>query len=413
MSFLFAPWFRSRKHAHADVFRVVALTSLEELKDSAAWPLELKFLFSQNSEHFATVQALLKSGYGVGVRTIEQTSSAILQAVHEVSHLSQENTVIPWLPRLLREGDLPTCTENELRAAERKGVDLYGQARFILERRYEFKKIIIIDLRNQGVYTDEQARIQVLNEALYPYAIDYIIHRIEFDNARTSTQVVQSIIKALFIIGPISHVLEHWVHGIGKLFAASADDLLTESAELLALHGSGFTWRQLMKRSRILLVVLVFATYAALSVEGLVQAGRLGLAGFLFGVSAIALSVATILQSVRLYHESFQALKRAGKLRAHENQLWRMVLRQDFAEPARFGLLLGAICTPIGAVTMFIVKPAWIYNGWALALVGSLEPIIAGAVVMSAKYLHEAWFHRKIRRQLPRSSKLDAQAKMG
>jgi hypothetical protein len=118
----------------------------------------------------------------------------------------------------------------------------------------------------------------------------------------------------LIVIGPIAHGLEHLLSGLGKVFAASADDLLSETAELFALRGSGFTWRQLARRSRVLIPVFILATYGAFQVEPLIAAGRVGLAGVIFGLSAVALSLVTALQSIAMYRESYRTLLRENKI---------------------------------------------------------------------------------------------------
>jgi hypothetical protein len=333
----------------------------------------------------------------VDVCTVQETPRAILEAVEHISQLTQENTIIPWLPRLLRQGDMPTFTEADLRLAERQGIALYEEARRIFERRYEFKKIVLIDLRNQGVEDKHRRLMLELNEVLYPYALDYIIHRVLADDAATNTQIAQTITKALLLIGPVSHFLELWVSGIGRIFAASADDFMGETAELFALHGSGFTWRQLLRRSRVLLPVFVLAIYGAFSVEGLVAAGRFGLAGLVFGMSAVALSFTTIIQSTKLYHEAFVALSIGGKLRSQERSLWRLAITQDFSNPARFGLLVGALVAPLVGAVVFMLFPEQTHNGWVLALLASVESLVSGVAMLSASRVQDWWFHRRMR----------------
>lgn len=384
-----------------DRFHVAAVTHAGELLFPEKLPLEIRFVLAKRPERMETFRSLFEQGYGVAVRTVDHTPEAVLKAVDAISHLTQENTIIPWLPDLLRSGELPVFGEEELRAAERQGIELYEQARLIVERRFEFKKLVLIDLQNRGLGDIERGLMRELNEELYPYAIDYIINRVLFDNAHTRTEVAQSIIKALVVIGPISHVLELYVRGIGKLFAASADDVLSEVAELFALRGSGFTWRQLAKRSRILIPVFLLATWGALSVEPLIVDGRIALAGALFGISAVALSLTTAIQSIGMYHQAYARLHRQGKLPPRETHgLWRLALRQDFTNPARLGLFIGAFAAPIVAATVFTAFTSWVHNGWVLALLGSVESIVAGATVIAAVRLNRWMFRRRMRKEI-------------
>lgn len=399
----FKRWFNLRKREAIDRYHIATVTSAAELLLAEDLPLEIRFVLVKKPERMEAFRKLLEAGYGIGIRTVNHTPEAVLTAVDQISHLTQENTIIPWLPRLLREGEVPTFTQEDLVRSERHGAALYELARTILERRYEFKKFVLIDLNNRGLAEGERVLMNELNEDLYPFAIDYIVNRILFDNAHTRTEVAQNIIKALLIIGPIAHFLEHWVRGIGKLFAASADDLLSETAELFALRGSGFTWRQLARRSIILVPVFALATWGAFSVEGLVEANRLVLAGLIFGLSAVALSLTTALQSIRLYLQAYQKLERVGKLpTTHPESLWKLALRQDFTNPARIGLFLGASASPVISACVFLFFPYLVHNGWVLALLGSVEGVVAGATVVTAVRLNRWFFRRRILGEMER-----------
>ena len=64
-----------------------------------------------------------------------------------------------------------------------------------------------------------------------------------------------------------------------------------------------------------------------------------------------------------------------------------VALIQDFTNPARLGLLIGAFLTPImGVLAAFL---GWMSNGWVLAIVGSTESIVAGLTVIFAGRLNE------------------------
>jgi hypothetical protein len=240
-----------------------------------------------------------------------------------------------------------------------------------------------------------------VNEDLFPLAIDTIVHRVMFDNAHTRTEIAQSILKALLIVGPIAHGLEHVLSGLGKVFAASADDVLSEVAELFALRGSGFTWRQLASRSYILVPVFVLATYGAFQVDTLIHEGRVAEAGVVFGLSAVALSLTTALQSIGLYRRLFVALVQQGKLRLAAGQtLMGLTLRQDFTNPARRGLFIGALASPVVAASVFLFFPQLASNGWILAILGCVESIVAGVSVLLAARIGRAQFRLRVHRAL-------------
>ena len=398
-------WMNLPEQQKVDRYHISAITHEGELVFLERLPLEIRYVLAARPDRLETFRDLLQRGYGIGIRTVDHTPETILHAVDAISHLTQENTIIPWLPRLLREGELPIFTEYELRSAEEKGLALYELTRHILAHRYEFKKIVLIDLMNKGLSEADRELMNELNADLYPYAINYIVNRVIFDNAHTRTEVAQSILKALIVIGPIAHVLEHWIHGIGKLFAASADDVLGEVAELYALHGSGFTWRQLMKRSRILIPIFALATWGALSVEGFIERGQIGLGGIVFGLSAVALSLTTAIQSIGLYRQAYKKLFKKGKLTgtSHGSE-WSLAFRQDFSNPARFGLFIGAAAAPMVAAIVFVEFPELVHNGLVLALLGSVESVVAGLTVILAARLNRERFRSRIKRELLRLS---------
>ncbi len=380
-----------------DRYHLASVTHPEEIDAKKNLPLEIDFVLSRRPDYQLQLTDLLRRGFGIAVRTVDQTPEVVLKAVDNISRYSQHNTIIPWLPNLLREGILPVLTIADLVNAEKHDVNLNKDVLLVMEHRFEFKKIVLVDLHNKGVGSDERRLMQEINKEIYPFAIDYIVNRVLFDNAHTRTEVAQSIIKALLIVGPIAHTLEHYISGIGKLFAASADDLLSETAELFALHGSGFTWRVLAKRSMILIPVFALATWGVLSVDTIIERGQIALAGVVFGLSAVALSLTTAIQSIGLYHQSYRKQLAENKLPQEKRSLLKLALIQDFSNPARLGLFLGAFLAPVAAATVFVGFPSIVHNGWVLALLGSIESIVAGLTVIAAVRLNRYLFRRKIK----------------
>jgi hypothetical protein len=383
-----------------DRYHLAAITHADELDRPAELPLEIRYVLAIRPERKEHFRALLGRGYGLAIRTVDRTPERVLKAVDLISHQAQENTLVPWLPQLLREERVPVFLAEE---RERLGDALDAAVQDILSRRYEFKKIVLVDLENMGLEEEERAFMREVNRDLYPLAVDYIVNRVQFDAAHTRTEVAQNIIKALIVVGPIAHALEHVASGVGKLFAASADDILGETAELFALRGSGFAWGTLARRSYILLPVFALATWGALSVEGLIHAGHVAVAGIVFGASAVALSLTTAIQSIGLYRGAYARLRRDGKLPA-EGSLWGWAFRQDFSNPARLGLFLGAFCAPVSAALVFVGMPSLASNGWVLALLGSVESLVAGITVLTAQRLNRARFRAGVRKHLPRGA---------
>jgi hypothetical protein len=389
------------KPSSIDRYTIAVVTNPAELTQEKLLPSEIRFLLAIKPERRERFRELLERGYGIGVRIVEKTPDRVLHAVDRISRLSQHNTIMPWLPRLLRNEEIPVFTRDELEHAEKEGVNLYEEVNMIMADRFEFRKIILLDLKNNSIGEWETQFMDEVNRDLYPLAINAIVHRVVYDNAHTRTETAQTIIKALLVVGPIAHFLEEWVSGLGKVFAASADDLLAETAELFALRGSGFTWRQLARRGRILVPVFVLATYGAFQVEPLIHSGHLVLAGVVFGLSAVALSLTTAIQSIGMYRKSYISNVHEGKIRLEAGQsLWTLAIKQDFLNPARLGLLIGAFMAPILAAIVFSLAPDWTHNGWVLALLGSVESIVAGSTVFASHRIERWWFRRKIQKAI-------------
>ena len=87
-----------------------------------------------------------------------------------------------------------------------------------------------------------------------------------------------------------------------------------------------------------------------------------------------------------------------GKVAAEASSA-RLALTQDFTNPARLGLFVGAAGAPfMGILGAYL---GLMSNGWALAAIGSTESIVAGLTVILAGRINDWRFRRKLRRLLP------------
>lgn len=381
--------------------QVVSLS--EELDHETLLPVELRFLFKQDPAAKQKVRSLLDSGKAIGIRTVVRTPDRLMEAVKRVSVISQHNCVLTWLPELLRENHLPIITDADRAVAKSQGADLDADLREILGARLTFKRLVLVDEDNVGIGAEERRLMTEFSETLYVLSIEHIVHRLVIDNANERTEIAQNILKAMLIIGPIAHILERWVSGFGKVFAASTDDLLGETAELMALRGSGFTWRQLRKRFIVLVPVFALASFGAFQVEPLILQGRILTAGAVFGISAVALSITTVAQSIGMYIGSVRALRREGKRHTHAAATSDLhaALVQDFSNPAQLGVLLGAALAPFTGMLAAVM--GLMHNGWILALVGSTESIAAGLTVIFSNRINDWKFRRSLERRIARS----------
>ncbi|MEK7546516.1 MAG: hypothetical protein AAB554_05645 [Patescibacteria group bacterium] len=388
------------KRAPVGSYSVKVVSLPEELDWDEFLPVELRYVFKKMPEAKERLRVLLGSGKAIGVRTVERTPERVLEAVKHVSFHSQHNCILTWLPELLREKHLPIFTEADRRRSKEHGADLDADVRAILDARLTFKRLVLIDEDNLGIADEDRRFMNELSETVYPLAIDAIVHRAVVDNANERTEIAQSVIKAMLVIGPVAHVLEKYASGFGKIFAASTDDLLGEAAEIMALRGSGFSWKTLRKRFIVLVPVFAIATYGVFQVEPLIRENRLLLAGAVFGLSAVALSLTTVIQSIGMYRKAVQSLMIEGKLHAHAGSVsvLKTAMIQDFTNPAQLGILLGATLAPFAG--MLAAVTGLMHNGWILALVGSTESVVAGITVITSNRVAAWRFRRNLEKLL-------------
>ncbi len=389
---------RPKRPNLAGTYSTQVISLPEELDYLESLPIELRYIFGKMPGYREKVRGILSSGKAIGVRTVLRTPDNILRAVHTISVHTQGNYILTWLPPLLRDKHLPHFTDADRKVVVAHGENLDEAVEIILRDRLRFKKLVLIDEENLGIKPEEQRLMTELSEIIYPLAVDYSVFRVIADNAQERTHIAQGIIKALFIIGPIAHVLEKYAAGVGKVFAASADDLLGETAEIAALRGSGFGWKELARRGRILIPVFALATWGAFNVEPLLEHGRTLLAGVVFGLSAVALSLTTAIQSIFMYRKNLKNLITEKKVKAQPSEITKLALRQDFTNPARLGLLMGACLAPV--MGMIGAVSGLMHNGWVLAAIGSTESIVAGLTVIFADRISQLRFRRKLERLL-------------
>jgi hypothetical protein len=389
-------------------YSIHLLSLPEELDHEELVPLEIKYVFQRDPKTKMQVRKLLENEHlSLGVRTTKRTPERVVNAINNVSHYSQHLTTTTWLPDLIEKGKKPLITDADRKEAKKHGVkDLDEEVEVIYSYRDEFRKIILLDSKHDAASASQLQLIKHMNEVLMPMTLKSASKSMVFDAAHTRTEIAQAIIKALIVVGPITHFLEKFATGWGKVFAASIDDLMTETAEFFALRGAGFSWKQIWKRAFVLVPVFVLATWGLLSVEHFIEEGRYAVAGVLFGLGAVALSLTTAVQSIFMFHARVKELEEEKKMKFKKrSELWKVALVQDFTNPARLGLFVGAIASPILAAIVFsgavYTNNIWIlYNGWILALLGSTETIIAGITIIYARKISEMRFRKQLTRMI-------------
>ena len=341
-------------------------------------PVELREVIAARRERVEQFKALLEKGYGIAVRRMTQTPERVRQAVERVARLSQEGTLIPWLPTLLYEVEPPIVTPQELERGAWEGVNLDEESRVLMASRGEFCTIVLADLQNAGIGPDEQAFICEVNEDLSTYAVQTALRCLLRDVATPKPQLLAGFLKAAVILGPVAQLTETWVSGLGKTIAAIGDDALKEATDAVALQGSGYTPRQLWRRLRPLIPVYALAAYGAFQAGDLIDAGHAWAGGLIFGIAAVFPPFIQSLRDLASRRRSYERLVASRKYALGAGQtLTALAWRHETTDPAHAARFIGILATPILASCLFHFFPASTTNGWFLAGAGFIETLAA------------------------------------
>ena len=102
-----------------------------------------------------------------------------------------------------------------------------------------------------------------------------------------------------------------------------------------------------------------------------------------------------------MYERCVNDLVKEGKLSLPSQFLhWIVAVKQDFTNPARLGLFIGGVLSPIISMTVFVWFPEFVHNGWILAMLGTAETVTAGIVVILARRLNSLKFQFDLNRLL-------------
>ena len=344
-------------------------------------PVELRQIIAARSERAAQLQHIMERGYGISIRRMIRTPERVLQAVERIARLSQEGIVIPWLPALLSDGELPIVTPQELERGAWEGVNLEEEVRVLMASRGEFRAIVLTDLQSAGIGGEEQAFICEVNEDLSVYAVQSALRSILHDYTKPKPRPAFGLLKAAVILGPVAHVTEAWVSGLGKAIAAIGDDALSEATSAVTLHGSGYTPRQLWRRLRPLIPVYVIAVCGGFQTGALQEAGMAWAAGAMFGAAAVFPPFIQSIRDLATRRRAYERLIASRKYSLAAGQtLTSLAWRQEATDPAHAARFIGIVATPVVSAFAFHLLPAWTGNGWFLAFVGSVEIIVAATV---------------------------------
>jgi hypothetical protein len=298
--------------------------SLHAVRPGEALPLEVEFALRKDPGLLPLVERARADGVSVFFRRTERTPQDALEAINRIAVLTQETYVSSWLEPLLRAGTRPrlTVSKNGLQRAHGAGLvsEQAGEAEIAAQLEKDVEAIRGAGRRMMGfVLSEEGARPAGLDArleaALDDLRVDHALSRMRFDHVDDRSQEAKAIFQKMAWVGPLAHGLEHLHLGAAaKMFAGSADDILGEWGQYKLLRGRGFSRKELWKRMRGLVPVFVAAGGASRLVEHLLDSGQPGAAGALFGLSAVALSLTSAIQSMAMYKHAYDILLKEGKI---------------------------------------------------------------------------------------------------
>jgi|GEM_PF-2378634 len=327
-------------------------------EDEKSVPLEVQLITAEDPGVLDDIQSLKAEGLDVRFQTKTRTDEETLGAIRRVSEYTQENFILSWLPALIDNGTRPKISFSKVALEKRASLeealqkrreeltalsgkegrtqakvdvlqkkitkleeqlaefptleDLEADVDLIVASARGYKEVVTMD---QDLTPEQQEKLERINSRLVDVDKEYARRRMIFDNADERTSEAQEILKKMMFVGPLAHGLELLELGsVAKLFASSADDLMGEWAEIQALRGSGFSLKSILSRLKVGVPVFAAASYGAMSVEALLESGHDLAAGGVFGVTAVALSLTTALQSMKMYHDCYAELVREGKI---------------------------------------------------------------------------------------------------
>jgi Arc/MetJ family transcription regulator len=310
-------------------------------------PRELERLGELDPQIKRTLQKLQQQGATLRFFKCKQTPDAVLEAIRHVATQSQHNFVSNWLPALVKEditprvlqADLDRINENHPKqwAKPLSKVDEESFRGKLLERQSAEELADKLDLARSTalIQTFSQSvmcvtadagdaasmrELAALNAKLAnTFGREYAHRLLTADDANSTSEGAQAIIKSLAVMAPTVEVVEGALHlgGVARFIAASGDDVMAEAAELSALRGAGMTQAEMRKRIVFLVPFATAALGAASSIDTVAHKVGERAGGALFSVGAVMLSAVTGIMSVKYFAGNYRQLESEGKLPGH------------------------------------------------------------------------------------------------
>jgi|GEM_PF-6826655 len=382
----FADVFTSSKKPVQPAEQWFVLSDPDAAADSDNWPRSLQYVIAIKPARQATLADLLQRGCGLGVCEKTGVSDEARQGVEKLATLTQEGVLHPWLERLLVRGEVPLWSATDAQDAQERGVDLNQAVDAIKQHHREAKRFALVRPADGNPQDDDVKFIEELNVELASLHAAETARRLSVAVQPKQDALTLSIWISILVVGPLSHVCEMLLPGLGKVIAALGQSAFVEGRSARRAQQNGSAWWQVRRKLMPIVPYAALGIVLAIVCQLLVRSGSFVLAGLFFGLAAVAVPGARFFMRIGDVNRRYENLWRMGKLPANMTFRWY----EGHDGNMRLIRLVSLCLSPIVSFLVFVSLPSLTSNGWLLALLG-LFPWLATEFLGWAWERYEQW----------------------
>lgn len=291
-----------------------------DLEDADHLPIEIKILMAERPDLKDAIEELDRQGVFLSLRRRTNTDPEIIDAIQNISTMSQQSYTETWLRQFILDGKKPLLkmTENGKSKAEQmkedgNEVDLEADLELIKDAINNYLELTA----TSELDSNQAAILDQINTGLSGMNNEWAANRMQFDLSDEQSNEAQAMLKKMLVLGPLAHGLEHFNLGyVAKFITGTGVDVGSEMTEIQALRGAGLLQdkKELVNRLAPLLPIFAGASFLSVLSEKMIEENKTGMGGLAFGVSAAALSLATCVMSMKMYKNNYMELVQEGKI---------------------------------------------------------------------------------------------------
>jgi len=342
------------------------LSDPEVAMDSDNWPRSLQYVIAVKPSRQETLNDLLQRGCGLGVCEKTGISDDVRQGVERLATLTQEGVLHPWLERLLVRGEVPLWSATDAQDAQERGVDLNQAVDAIKQHHREAKRFALVRPADGNPQDEDVKFIEELNRELASLHAAETSRRLAVAVQPKQDVLTMSVWIAILVVGPLSHVLELLLPGLGKVIAALGQSVFVEARSAWRARQNGSALWQVRRKLMPIVPYAALGIVLAVICQWLSGSGLFALTGLFFGLATVAVPGARFVMRVSDVNRRYENLWRAGKLPANTTFHWY----QGHDGIMRLVRLVALASSPIMSALFFALFASQNSNGWLLAVLG-------------------------------------------